>query len=365
MPKPNHPEIIEYKCPCCGGIVEFDAGSQLMKCPFCDTTFDPVALQEKDDVLNAEQSDGMQWQAQAEAWTDKDSEELDLYSCKSCGGEIIAGKTTGATHCPFCGNPVVLVSRFSGGLKPDCVIPFQLTKEDAKQKLREFMKGKRLLPRLFSKENHIDEVKGVYVPFWLFQADADTEANFHATRTRMWRVGNVEHTETSHYRLERRGTFHFENVPVDGSSQMEDTLMESLEPFDVSQAKDFQTAYLSGYYADKYDVTAEETVERANERIKKTAMETIRGTVSGYGSVSTESTSIQLENQKNRYALYPIWLLNTTYHGKSYHFAMNGQTGKMVGNMPTGRKEYWLWYLLYASVSSGIAWLILYLLYVR
>lgn len=363
MPKPN---IIEYKCPCCGGNVEFDSTTQLMKCPFCDTTFDPVALKEKDEVLENEQPDEMHWETQAESWTDEDSEELDLYSCKSCGGEIIAGKTTGATHCPFCGNPVVLVSRFAGALKPDCVIPFQLTKEDAKQKLREFMKGKKLLPKLFSKETHIDEVKGVYVPFWLFQADADTEANYHATRTKIWRAGNVEYTEISHYRLERRGTFHFENVPVDGSSQMDDTLMESLEPFDVSEAKPFQTAYLSGYYADKYDVSAEQTIQRANDRIKKTSMETIRNTVAlEYGSVSTETSSIQLENQSNRYALYPIWLLNTTYHGKSYHFAMNGQTGKMVGNMPTGRKEFWLWYLLYAAVSSGIAWLILFLLYVR
>lgn len=362
MPKPN---LIEYKCPCCGGIVEFDSTTQLMKCPYCDTSFDPVAMQEKDEVLNTEQADEMQWDSSANTWSEEESEAFDLYSCKSCGGEIIADKTTGATHCPFCGNPVVLVSRFAGALKPDYVIPFQLSKDDAKQKLREFMKGKKLLPKLFSKENHIDEVKGVYVPFWLFRADADTKATFHATQTSVWRTGNKEYTKTSHYRLDRRGRFRFDDVPVDGSSQMDDTMMESLEPFDVSQAKPFQTAYLSGYFADKYDVTSDQSIARANDRIKKTAMDSIRSSISGYGSVALEFSSIQLENQERRYALYPIWLLNTTYHGKSFHFAMNGQTGKMVGNMPAGRKESWLWYLFYAAITTGIVWPLMYLFYVR
>lgn len=355
-------DVIEYKCPCCGGIVEFDSGSQLMKCPYCDTTFDPEALKQKDEALNQQAPDEMEWQQSGETWTEEEADRMDVYSCKSCGGEIIVPENTGATHCPFCGNPVVLTSRFSGALKPDYVIPFQISKEQVKELLRKEMSQKKLLPKLFSTESHLDEIKGVYVPFWLFSADADADINYHATRTRVWRSGDTEYTETSHFRLQRAGSLGFDNLPVDGSSQMDDSMMESLEPFDFSQVKPFQTAYLSGYYADKYDVDANQSIERANQRIKKSTEDAFRATASDYLSVVPESSSIQLSNANTHYALYPVWLLNTSYLGKKYQFAVNGQTGKFVGDMPIGKKEYWLWRLYYTGIIGAVTWLILFLL---
>ena len=356
-------QIIEYKCPCCGGIIEFDPTSQQMKCPYCETTFDPSALLEKDEALNNQQPDQLEWETPQEQFTDAETADMNVYTCKSCGGEIIADSNTGATHCPFCGNPVVLTSRFSGALKPDYIIPFKLTKEDAKAQLKQHMSKKKLLPRLFSQENHLDEIKGVYVPFWLFGADVDANLNFHGTRTRMWRSGNREFTEVSHFHLERAGNLAFDNVPVDGSTKMDDAMMESIEPFDMSQAKPFQTAFLSGYYADKYDVDATMSVERANSRIKRSTEQAFSSTVGGFATVTPESSSIQVHNGKARYAMYPVWLLNTNYQGKHYQFAMNGQTGKFVGDMPVGKAEYWKWYAIYAALIGGVSWLILNLLF--
>lgn len=358
-------QIIEYKCPCCSGIIEFDSNTQMMVCPYCDTVFDPKALMEKDEALNNPAPDNMTWDTPQQTMTEDESGNMNVYSCKSCGGEIVAEATTGATHCPFCGNPVVLTSRFAGSLRPDLLIPFKLSKEDAKNELRHFMKKKKLLPKLFSKENHLDEIKGVYVPFWLFSADADTTINFHATRTRMWRDRNTEFTETSHFRLEREGVLGFQNVPVDGSSQMEDDLMESIEPFDLSDAKPFQTAYLSGFYANRYDVSAEDSIERANERIRKSAVDSVSSTVTDFLSAVPETSSVQLRNQRRSYALYPVWLLNTNYGGKSYHFAMNGQTGKFVGDMPVGKTEFWKWLAIYGGIASVVIWLLLQLFFVH
>jgi DNA-directed RNA polymerase subunit RPC12/RpoP len=357
-------QIIEYKCPCCSGIIEFDSKTQKMVCPYCDTVFDPKALMEKDEALNNAAPDNMNWDNTQETWTEEESENMNVYSCRSCGGEIVAEATMGATHCPFCGNPVVLTSRFAGALKPDLVIPFKLSKEEAKDALKRFMSKKKLLPKLFSTENHLEEIKGVYVPFWLFSADADTTVNFHATRTRMWRDSKMEYTETSHFRLEREGVLGFQNVPVDGSSQMEDDLMESIEPYDLSEAEPFQTAYLSGFYANRYDVSAEESAERANNRIRKTAVDAVSGTVSGYISAVPETSSVQLRNQSRKYALYPVWLLNTNYNGKSYHFAMNGQTGRFVGDMPVGKQEFWKWFAIYGGIASVVIWLLLQLFFV-
>lgn len=353
-------QIIEYKCPCCGGIIEFDSSSQMMKCPYCDTTFDPSALLEKDEDLNNQQPDQMEWDTPQEQFNDSETAGMNVYACHSCGGEIIADANTGATHCPFCGNPVVLTSRFAGALKPDYVIPFKLSKEDAKAALKKYMSGKKLLPKLFSTNSHLDEVKGIYVPFWLYGADVDAQINYHATRVRMWRSGNREYTETSHFRLERQGAIAFDNVPVDGSSQMDDAMMESIEPFDMSQAIPFQTAYLSGYFADKYDVDATQSIDRANQRIKRSTEQAFARTVSGYGTVVPEASSVQIHNGKARYAMYPVWLLTTLYEGKAYHFAMNGQTGKLVGNMPVGKKEYWKWHGICTGICGFLAWLVLY-----
>ena len=353
-------QILEYKCPCCSGIVEFDSATQMMKCPYCDTTFDPAALMEMDASLNEQQPDQMQWDTPQESFTDEEVSGMNVYSCKSCGGEIITDATTGATHCPFCGNPVVLTGAFSGALKPDVIIPFKLSKEDAKAALKKHMSGKKLLPRLFTKDSHLDEIKGVYVPFWLYGADVDAQFNFHATRTRMWRSGNREFTEITHFRLDRQGGLSFDDVPVDGSTKMDDTMMESIEPFDMREAVPFQTAYLSGYYADKYDVDATASIDRANQRIKNSTTEAFTATALGYGTVTPQGSSIQVHNGKAKYAMYPVWLLTTSYQGKNYQFAMNGQTGKFVGDMPVDKNLYWKWHLIYTAIAAGISWLVLY-----
>ena len=248
-------------------------------------------------------------------------------------------------------------------LKPDYVIPFKLDKKAAKEAYRKHLKGKILLPKTFQDENHIDEIKGVYVPFWLFDADVDAKMRYRAIRVRHWSDSNYDYTETQYYSVVREGTLGFDRVPVDGSTKMADDLMESIEPFDFSDAVDFQTAYLSGYLADRYDVDAEKSIERANERIKNSTEEVFEGTVRGYTSVIPESKNIKLSGGKAKYALYPVWLLNTTYENKKYTFAMNGQTGKFVGNLPVDKKKYWLFFTMFFAIFGALALALLFLLF--
>ena len=160
---------------------------------------------------------------------------------------------------------------------------------------------------------------------------------------RSWSDSSYNYTETSFFAVTRGGMIAFADVPVDGSTKMADDLLESIEPFDLSEAVDFQTAYLAGYLADKYDVDAEQSMQRANERIRKSTEDAFASTVQGYMTVTTESSSIRLENGTVKYALLPVWLLNTTWNGQQYTFAMNGQTGKMVGNLPMDKAAYRKW----------------------
>lgn len=256
-----------------------------------------------------------------------------------------------------------MMGQFSGALKPDYVIPFKLDKKAAKAALQKHYCGKRLLPKVFKDQNHIDEVKGVYVPFWVFDADADANIRYRATRVRAWSDSNYNYTETSFFSVTRGGSIGFEKVPVDGSTKMADDLMESIEPFDFSEAVDFQTAYLAGYLADKYDVDAEQSIDRANQRIKQSTADAFATTVQGYASVTPETTNIRLRNGQAKYALYPVWLLNTTWKGKKYTFAMNGQTGKLAGDLPLDKSAYRKWLFGLTGIVGAAAFLIAYLLW--
>jgi DNA-directed RNA polymerase subunit RPC12/RpoP len=338
------PALLEYKCPNCAGAIAFDSATQQMECPFCGASFTMEALKAMDDGLNGAQRE-LSWDVPEGEWGQGETEGMAVYSCQSCGGEIVADPTTAATKCPYCDNPVVMKGQFAGALRPDAVIPFKLDKKAAREALQKHLQKKRLLPKVFKDQNHIDEVKGVYVPFWLYDANMDANLRYKATKVRTWTSGSYNYTETSTYYAYRGGRVAFDKVPVDGSSKMADDLMESIEPFDWRDAVDFQTAYLAGYLADKYDVDAQASQARANERIRKSTEDAFAKTVTGFNSVAPEGGYVNLLGGTVRYALYPVWLLNTTWRGKKFTFAMNGQTGKFVGDLPVdkGAARLWRW----------------------
>ena len=174
----------------------------------------------------------------------------------------------------------------------------------------------------------------------------------------MWEKGDTEYTEHRYYDVHRAGSVSFQNIPEDGSTKMDDALMESIEPFNFDEAVPFETAYLAGYLADRYDVTKEDRLARAEERMTKSAEISMKQNVDGYDVVRTSSSHVNMRNTSHKYALYPVWILNTTWKGESYIFAMNGQTGKMVGNLPFDKNQFYK----YIGTRSVIIGVILYAL---
>ena len=348
-------DLKEYKCPACGGAIEFDIHSQKMKCPYCDTEFELDTLKELDERMEREagrEDDLSGWQTDAGGqWQEGGTDGMNVYTCQSCGGEIIADETTGASTCPYCGNPVIMTEKFKGALRPDLVIPFKLDKKAAKEAYYKHIKGRPFLPKAFRRENHIDEIKGLYVPFRLSDAEVDADVRYRATKVRTWSDSDYNYTETSYYSVERSGDMSFAAVPVDGSEKMADDLMESIEPFNISDAVDFQTAYLSGYLADKYDVSVEDSRERADKRCAGSLVSALERTVSGYATCNETGRDIHLKRGKVHYALLPVWILNTRWEGKDFLFAMNGQTGKLVGNLPVSTKRV---IGLFAAIAASL-----------
>ena len=354
----------EYRCPCCGGSIEFNSNIGKMKCPFCDTEFEMESLKDLDQALDKEEPESMTWNSyEGQSWSGEDMTGMAAYHCKSCGAEIVTAETTGASACPFCGNPIVMMNNFAGNLKPDFIIPFKLDKNAAKEALTKHFQGKKLLPSAFSSQNHIDEVTGVYVPFWLFNSGADADIRYKCTKVRRWSDNDYNYKETKYYTVLRSGSIAFENIPVDASKKMADDLMDSLEPFKFDEKKEFMTAYLSGYLADKYDVSADESVERANVRIKNSTIQQFRSTVKDYDTVETENSNIRLRDGSYKYVLLPMWILNTSWNGQKFVFGMNGQTGKFVGDLPMDKGKFWKYFLLYFVISAIIVFIIAFFLF--
>lgn len=341
-------QVTNYQCPACTGPLHFSGATGKLECEYCGSAFEVSEIealyadknQQAEAAAETAAQEDTPWDASnlSEDWG-AEGENMRAYSCPSCGAELICDASTAATSCPYCGNPTVVPGQFAGVLKPDFVVPFKLSKEDAVKALKKHYEGKRLLPSAFTDQNHIEEIKGVYVPFWMFDGEARGTVNYHATRSFTRTEGDFEITETDHFNVKRSGSLAFEKIPVDASGKMPDEYMDSLEPFDFEALKPFSTAYLPGFLADKYDVEAKECSKRADDRCAGTLQTALRETVHGYTFCEQTGKRIQLKRGKVHYALLPVWMLSTRWRGKSYLFAMNGQTGKMVGDLPVSKKK--------------------------
>lgn len=362
-------QVTEFKCPACTAPLHFSEETGRLECDYCGSSFsveemESRSAEKEQQAAEAFEKAAAEAKADAKDWDGPDAQDswgeagthLKTYSCPSCGAELICDEATAATSCPYCGNNAIIPGQFRGALKPELVIPFQIGKDEAVKVLKAHYKGKPFLPKSFSDENHIQEIKGIYVPFWLFDGQAEADVSFAATRSTVMVTGRERITTTRHFDVRRAGTVSFEKIPVDASKKMPDDYMDSLEPFRYDAMVPFSTAYLPGFFADIPDVSIEECSLRAELRATDTAVESMSRQVSGYETCIPTRKDAQLRRGKVRCALLPVWLLSTQWEGQNFLFAMNGQTGKMVSDLPVSKKRYWAWWGgLTAGITAALA----------
>lgn len=340
-------EVTNYQCPSCTGPLKFSSKSGKLDCEYCGESFEVETMEliyaGKEEAAAKVASDP-KWSFDTAQWEEEEASHMKAYTCPSCGAEIICDDTTAATSCPYCNNPTVVPGQFTGMLRPDFVIPFKLDKEAAKVALKNHYKGKKFLSKTFSSENKIEEIKGIYVPFWLFDCKSDADIHYRATKERTRTKGDEEITTIDHYHIARKGNITFEKVPVDGSTKMPDEHMDAIEPYDYSALVPFSSAYLPGYLADKYDMDVEACSERVNKRIRMSTENSFASTVVGYTSVYPESSNIDIEAGGVKYAMFPVWMLSTKWKGENFLFAMNGQTGQLIGDLPIDWFKFGIWF---------------------
>ena len=335
-------QTIAYQCPNCGAGVEFSTEEHGFSCPFCLSKF----TEEEIKAANSEET-----VRERESAREEYNAQMNEYQCPNCGAEVTADEHTSADTCLYCHNPIVLVGRLSGAMRPQRIVPFKYDKKAAEERFLKFAKKKWFVPKDFFSAEQVERITGIYYPFWITDADSDGEMEAHATRIRRWRSGDTEYTETSNYRVFRRGNIHFEDITTSAFSEADKNMLEGVLPYPSESLQEFSMPYLSGYLAKKRNVEREALNGEIRQRMQSYSNTLLRGTVHGYDTVSVHRGDLRLLKSHWEYSLLPIWML--TYQGrdgKTYTYAMNGDTGKIYGELPVS-----LWKLgaLFAAVATA------------
>lgn len=332
--------VISYKCPNCGGELVFDPSAQNFKCEYCSSSFSQEELEAMKPTAAGEQSVESESDAAGSDDMKGDSEEGVIYICPSCGAQIVTDSTTAATICYYCHNPVVLSGRLSGELKPDRIIPFAIDKKQAEQRFLDFVHSKKFVPRALFQKNQIEKLSGVYFPYWVYACTMEGSMDAQGTNIRVWRSGDVEYTETKYYQVEREGTLEISNLTKNALTKVNRRLIETVFPYDLTKMKEFHMGFLSGFQAEKRDVESESVRQQTEQEVKEYGRQLLRDTISGYSGVTVGSHQEKIQKETWSYVLLPLWTL--TYKGKNgklYYYSLNGQTGKIYGELPIDYKR--------------------------
>lgn len=327
-----------YKCPGCGAPLYYSPGEEELICEYCGTHSRVEQLGENDAYDCQVSSKVSKHEVQRE--------NFEGYTCQTCGAQLLTDKYTTATVCCYCGSSALIRERLDGVVRPAGVIPFKLDKNQVKKVFRDWICRGLFTPSIFKNSARIEEIKGIYVPFWLYDYDADVSAKAEGRKVHTQQHGDTMYTHTDYYRIERKGFSSYRGVPVDASKHMDDALMDAMEPYDYREIKEFEMPYLSGFESEKcnYESDSKEMTGRAESRVTSYAFQDVRETVQGYSSVRFLDSKVSLQRKDVKYVLLPVWILTYRYRGENKVFAINGQTGKQIGILPNSKQKMALWF---------------------
>lgn len=320
-----------YQCVNCGANMIFDPDSNAMICESCG---------------------GKDCHQKREA--------ASLVTCTTCGGELVVEQFDSTTQCPYCSNYLVLDERVSGQYEPKRILPFKIGKKAAVTSMDTAFSHCLFKPRTFLtektlKKDGVKGLKGIYVPFFLYDYKAKGVLVGEGTKKKSWSSGNYTYTETSYYKIDRRLQADFDNIPVDASIKMPDATMDLMEPYEYEKLEAFDPKYMSGFFGEIYNDTADKFEERAKNKAKDSMTALLQGSVSGYSSVSFSENTVDLKKGgETEFVLFPVWKYSYEYGGKLYDYYINGQNGKVIGETPVSKGKVF-WY----GLTCSALWVVL------
>lgn len=308
-----------YKCPSCGAGIHFKPELKRFHCDYCLSEFTEKELENKTN--------------------EKIESNLNSYHCNSCGAQVVTDETTTSTFCYYCHNPVIISSRLAGDFKPNKLIPFSIDKKRAQKMFLDWASNKRFVPKDFTSNSQLEKITGIYLPYWWVDCKADVDYVGEGRNIRVWRTSQYEYTETKKYEIIRRGQIDINNVEEIAFSKIEKRLLNGIGPYNIGETIPFSMAYLSGFFAEQYNISKEEAAPMVKEQVNRYSKYLIDETVGRYNHVSKLKNNVDISLKKWSYTLLPAWILTYSYNGKTYVYAVNGQTGKSFGELPLSGKK--------------------------
>lgn len=322
-----------YECPNCGGNLKFHIPSQQLLCAYCEAQFDPYAIQKETDTV------------------DGDCFEANVFLCPQCGGEMISGDNDATSFCSYCGSANILSSRIRRKKRPRYIIPFQITKEDCKKAYKAKMRRAFFVPKALKNPDFIDGFRGIYMPYWSYRISQKGTIHFNGTTEK--RRG--DYVDTNHYSLTGDLDAGYAGYSCDASANFYDSISEALGPYHVvNRIKDFTPAFLSGFYAETANVTSDVYRQDAEEMAADLTYEKVKNNPVfrkyDFQVFSQHKKAAGLNTQCDGAdsAMFPVWFMSYRNGDRVAYATVNGQTGKVVADMPVDGRRFFASSLLLA-----------------
>lgn len=315
---------MQYKCKNCGGNVLFDPDAQKMVCVQCSS-------QDSQETISSNSQ-----------------------RCPNCGAPLENNEKTTSAICDYCGTYLVFDTHLIDEFLPNLVLPFKVSKNKARELINDNF-GKRLfVPDNFLNFKSLERIKGVYVPFYLYDYLSHCTLEAVGIKDRSWRQGDYIVTEHRHFHIYRDLEIPFNKVPVDGSQELDDAKMSLVEPYDYESLMNFDFQYLSGFFSDQADFKKEELENLAQLKAKDASAVILNCSVSGYTRIIKSKEIVECDNHQSYYALMPMWIYKYSFLNKEYDIFINGQNGKIVGEIPIDKKKVVIYFILFFIVAALI-----------
>ena len=322
-----------YKCKNCGGPVKYSATLGKFNCEYCNTVYSEdevkalTLLSEREDVV-----------------VDAVNGDYVEYHCPSCGANIVTDETTVATNCYYCNNPIVMSGKLESSQMPTKVIPFRVDKKKALESFESWIKTKKFVPKsFFNDKQEIEEINGVYFPYWLYNTNVLVDIDREGSRTYTRTEGDYRVTYRKDFRIVRKGDIDVKKLPKLALAKSNKVLVESVYPFDFNNAINFDSSYLSGFVAEKKDIEKEALMNSIEDDVYKYSTKVVRDSMTGE-SVNVVNNDFTIGQGSFEYAMLPVWAIsyNDRDSNKHFFFSVNGQTGKVVGKLPIDNAKLYL-----------------------
>ena len=344
--------VEKHPCPACGAQAEWNPGKQKLVCPFCGTespyTVSATGAIEELDLVRALR----EIPDEARGW----QTERITVQCQSCKAVSVFAPDRVAQRCEFCGSPAIVpYEEIKSPIRPQSLLPFRVADTSVREQIRRWYKSKWLAPNALKSRALVDTVKGVYIPYWTFDAkvvcpwEAEAGHYYYTTETYRDNKGNMQTRQVRHVRWEPASGLvkhFFDDEPIPGTRGVNQALLKQVEPFPTNELVAYDRSFLSGFVVEHYQVVLLEAAQASEASMTQKLEAMCAAEVPGdtYRNLVIHPT---FSDRTFKHILVPIWLLTYTYGARVFHVLVNGSTGRMAGEYP---KSFWKIFFLVVGI---------------